>query len=283
MRVDRRTFLAGSVALGMARMAQAKSPIGAARGPVAASWQSLADHYRVPDWFRDAKLGLWAHWGPQSVPEQGDWYGRFLYMQGHPDYDHHLKTYGHPSVAGMKDIQNLWHAERWDPEALIARYVKAGAKYFMALACHHDNLDCFDSRYHNWNSLRVGPKRDVIGTWEPIVRRAGLKFGVSNHSSHAWHWYAPAYAYDPEGAMKGIRYDAFRLTREDGKGQWWEGLDPQELYAGRHFVAPDGLDTIDAMDKWHDANDGQWLETAPPNDPAYVTKWLLRQTDLVTK
>ena len=283
MRVDRRTFLAGTAGLGMARIARAQSPMGAARGPVRADWQSLAGHYRVPEWFRDAKLGLWAHWGPQSVPEQGDWYGRFLYMQGHPDYDHHLKTYGHPSVAGMKDIQNLWHAERWDPEALIARYVKAGAKYFMALACHHDNLDCFDSRYHNWNSLRVGPRRDIIGTWEPIVRRAGLKFGVSNHSSHAWHWYAPAYAYDPEGPMKGIRYDAWRLTKEDGKGQWWEGLDPQELYTGRHFVAPEGIDSIAAMDRWHDANDGQWLETAPPNDPAYVTKWLLRQTDLVTK
>jgi len=283
VRLDRRAFIAGAAALPVARAARAASPMGAAAGPFQPSWQSLADQYRHPDWFRDAKLGLWAHWGPQSVPEQGDWYGRFLYMQGHPDYAHHLKTYGHPSVTGMKDIQNLWRAERWDPEALIARYVKAGAKYFMALACHHDNLDCFDSRYHRWNSLRVGPKRDIIGTWEPIVRRAGLKFGVSNHSSHAWHWYAPAYAYDPEGPRKGVRYDAFRLTKADGKGQWWDGLDPQELYTGRHFVAPDDIDTIADMNQWHDENDGQWLEIAPPGDPAYVTKWLLRQTDLVAR
>ena len=257
--------------------------MGAIAGPVQANWPSLVDHYRYPDWFRDAKLGLWAHWGPQSVPEQGDWYGRLMYLQGQPDYAHHLKTYGHPSVAGMKDIQNLWRAERWDPQALIDRYVRAGAKYFVALACHHDNLDCYDSRYHNWNSMRVGPKRDVVGTWEKIARRAGLKFGVSNHAAHAWHWYQPAYGYDPTGPMRGVRYDAFTETKADGKGKWWDGLDPQELYTGGHTVMPDGIDTIDAMAKWHDQHDGEWIETGPPGDPAYVAKWLLRQTDLIDK
>lgn len=281
--IDRRGFIAGSAALGLARAARAASPMGAIAGPVQANWPSLVDHYRYPDWFRDAKLGLWAHWGPQSVPEQGDWYGRLMYLQGQPDYAHHLKTYGHPSVAGMKDIQNLWRAERWDPQALIDRYVRAGAKYFVALACHHDNLDCYDSRYHNWNSMRVGPKRDVVGTWEKIARRAGLKFGVSNHAAHAWHWYQPAYGYDPTGPMRGVRYDAFTETKADGKGKWWDGLDPQELYTGGHTVMPDGIDTIDAMAKWHDQHDGEWIETGPPGDPAYVAKWLLRQTDLIDK
>ena len=121
--IDRRGFIAGSAALGLARAARAASPMGAIAGPVQANWPSLVDHYRYPDWFRDAKLGLWAHWGPQSVPEQGDWYGRLMYLQGQPDYAHHLKTYGHPSVAGMKDIQNLWRAERWDPQALIDRHL----------------------------------------------------------------------------------------------------------------------------------------------------------------
>ena len=211
--LGRRSFLAGAAALGLARAARGASPMGTAAGPVRPTWGSLVSHYRYPDWFRDAKLGLWSHWGPQSVPQQGDWYGRFMYMQGHPMYDHHRKTYGHPSVAGMKDIQNLWTAERWDPDALIARYQKAGARYFMALACHHDNLDCYDSRYHAWNSLRVGPKKDVVGIWEKAARRAGLKFGVSNHAAHAWHWYQPAYGYDPVGARKGERYDAFRLRQ----------------------------------------------------------------------
>jgi len=279
----RRSFLAGAAALGLARSARAASSMGTARGPVQASWPSLVDNYRYPDWFRDAKLGLWSHWGPQSVPQQGDWYGRFMYMQGHPMYEHHLKTYGHPSVAGMKDIQHLWTADKWDPDALIARYQKAGAKYFMALACHHDNLDCYDSRYHAWNSLRVGPKKDVVGIWEKAARKAGLKFGVSNHAAHAWHWYQPAYGYDPTGPKKGERYDAFRLRKADGVGQWWEGLDPQELYTGGHAVLPDGIDSIEAMNQWHDANNGQWIETGPKEDPAYVTRWLLRQTDLVEK
>ncbi|RZM28331.1 MAG: alpha-L-fucosidase, partial [Sphingomonas sp.] len=148
MSLTRRSVLAGMAALPMARAALAQSPMGLARGPVEPNWPSLVSNYRYPDWFRDAKLGLWAHWGPQSVPEQGDWYGRFLYMQGHPMYEHHRRTYGHPTVSGMKDIQNLWTADRWDPEALIARYKKVGARYFMALANHHDNLDCYDSRYH---------------------------------------------------------------------------------------------------------------------------------------
>ena len=283
MSIRRRDFLAGTAALGLARESLARSVVGKARGPFEPNWPSLVANYRYPDWFRDAKLGLWSHWGPQSVPEMGDWYGRFLYMQGHYHYDHHLRKWGHPTRTGMMEVQNRWKAERWEPEALISRYVKAGARYFVALACHHDNLDCYDSRYHRWNSLRVGPRRDVVGIWEKAARRAGLKFGVSNHASHAWHWYQPAYGYDPEGPMKGQRYDAYRLTRADGRGKWWDGLDPQELYTGRHMVVPDGIDSIAAMNEWHEKNDGQWVEHGPPADPAYVTKWLLRQTDLIEK
>ena len=280
---NRRSVLAGMAALGAARGAVAQSPMGLAAGPVKPNWPSLVNSYRYPDWFRDAKLGLWSHWGPQSVPEQGDWYGRLLYIRGHSDYDHHLETYGHPSKTGMMEIQNRWTADRWDPDALIERYKKAGAKYFVSLACHHDNLDCYDSRYHAWNSLRVGPKRDVVGTWARAARKAGLKFGVSNHAAHAWHWYQTAYGYDAEGPLKGVRYDAATLRKADGKGTWWEGLDPQELYTGAHIVAPDGIATMTALHKWHDTHDGEWVEIGPPHDPSYVSKWLLRQTDLIDK
>lgn len=287
---DRRRFLAGALTAGVSAGASGRALAagtagagGIATGPVQPEWSSLVEHYRYPDWFRDAKFGIWSHWGPQAVPEQGDWYGRFLYMQGHPMYEHHLKTYGHPADTGMMEIQNRWKAERWDPEALMQRYVKAGAKYFVSLACHHDNLDCFDSSHHAWNAMRVGPGRDVVGTWEKAARAAGLKFGVSNHISHAWHWYQPAYAYDPEGPRKGERYDAYRLTKADGAGKWWDGLDPQDLYTGPHMVAPDGIDSIEAMNAWHDKNDGQWIETAPPGDETFARQWLLRQMDLVAK
>ena len=247
------------------------------------TWPSLIAQYRYPDWFRDAKFGIWSHWGPQAVPEQGDWYGRFLYMQGHPMYRQHLAAYGHPADTGMMDILNRWTADAWDPEALMRRFVKAGAKYFMSLACHHDNFDCYASDHHAWNSLRVGPKRDIVGIWERVARSAGLRFGVSNHASHAWHWYQPAYGYDPEGPRRGERYDASRLTSADGAGKWWSGLDPQQLYTGRHLPAPDGIDTIAAMDAWHEAHDGQWVETPPPGDPGFQRRWLMRQMDLIDK
>ncbi len=179
-----------------------------AAAPVAAEWQSFVAAYRVPDWFRDAKFGIWSHWGPQCVPERGDWYGRLMYVQGTPFHSHHVQAYGHPSHFGFMELIGRWKAEKWDPEALIALYRKAGARYFMSMANHHDNFDNFNSAHHEWNSLRVGPKRDIVGTWEKLAREAGLRFGVSNHSNHAWHWWQTAYGYDAEGSMKGRRYDA---------------------------------------------------------------------------
>ncbi|MCH8617293.1 alpha-L-fucosidase [Sphingomonas sp. SM33] len=236
----------------------------------------------VPDWFRDAKFGIWAHWGPQCVPEMGDWYGRLMYVQGHAAYEHHVRTYGHPSKTGFLDIIGRWKAEEWQPEYLLRRYKQAGARYFMAMANHHDNFDMFDSTHQGWNSVRAGPRRDIVGTWEKLARQAGLKFGVSNHSGHAWHWWQTAYGYDADGPLKGRRYDAFWLRKKHGAGTWWDGLDPQDLYTGPSFVPPDGIDTIKAMDDWHGARDGQWLEDAPQN-PAFVSNWLLRQKDLVAK
>jgi alpha-L-fucosidase len=271
------------IASGLATMAAAPLAAATHPAPFAPDWASLAAGYRVPDWFRDAKFGIWSHWSAQCVPEFGDWYGRLMYVQGHPTYDHHLKHYGHPSRTGFLEIENLWKAEHWRPEELIQCYQRAGAHYFMALGCHHDNLDTFASRHHAWNTLRVGPRRDIVAGWAQAARAAGLKFGISNHSSHAWHWWQTAYGYDSEGPMRGARYDAYRLTKTDGRGKWWDGLDPQELYTGRWFVPPDGIDSIAAMNAWHDARDGQWLETAPPGaaGAAYARQWLARQQDLV--
>src|SRR4051794_40740704 len=254
-----------------------------ASGPVVPSWEALAGAWRVPDWFRDAKFGIWAHWGPQCVPEAGDWYGRLMYVQGHPAYDHHVRTYGHPSRTGFIDIIGRWKAEAWQPERLIDLYRKAGARYFVSMANHHDNFDNFASAHHSWNSVRVGPKRDIVGTWAKAARRAGLRFGGSNHSSHAWHWWQTAYGYDAEGPMRGARYDAFRLRRGDGRGKYWAGLDPQDLYTGPSFVPPDGIESIKAMNAWHDARDGQWHEEFPAQNPAFARNWLLRQKDLVEK
>jgi alpha-L-fucosidase len=245
------------------------------------TWESLKQ-YRAPAWFRDAKFGIWAHWTAQCVPEQGDWYARQMYIQGHPQNRYHVEHYGPPSQFGFKDIDHLWKAENWDPEELMLLYVKAGAKYFVSLANHHDNFDCYDSRHHEWNSLRIGPKKDIVGTWAQIARRHGLRFGVTNHSAHSWHWFQTAYGYDPEGPQAGVRYDGF-LTKKDGKGKWWEGLDPQELYTGPNMVMPEGFTSIRAANDWHSEHDRKWMEEPPANNPKFVDKWFLRCQDLVDR
>ena len=252
------------------------------RGPYQPTWSSLKQ-WRMPEWFRDAKFGIWAHWSAQCVPEQGDWYARRMYLQGDACYEFHVKTYGHPSKVGFKEIDHRWKAERWEPERLMDLYQGAGAKYFMALACHHDNLDCYDSTHHAWNTTKVGPGKDIVGTWEKIVRARGMRFGVSNHSSHAWHWLQTAYDYDPEGPLAGVRYDAYTLRKEDGPGQWWDGLDPQELYTGRNIVMPDGIRSIAEANAWHEAHDRVWNEAAPPMNEEFTRTWYLRCKELVDK
>ena len=111
-----------------------------ANGPFSADWKALGRGYTTPLWWRDAKFGAWAHWDPQSMPEQGDWYARGMYVEGTPQYEYHRKHFGHPSEYGYKDICHNWVIDRWDPEKLMTLYTEMGARYFMAMGCHHDNL-----------------------------------------------------------------------------------------------------------------------------------------------
>jgi len=196
------------------------------------TWSSLQT-YQTPEWFRDAKFGIWAHWGPQCEPEAGDWYARNMYIEGHDQYKAHVVVYGHPSRSGFKDVIRQWKAEKFDPEKLLAFYKESGAKYFVALANHHDNLDLWDSKFQAWNSVALGPKRDIVGGWAAAAKKAGLRFGVSVHAARTWAWYEVAQGADKEGPLAGLPYDG-KLTKADGKGQWWEGLDPQGLYEQNH-------------------------------------------------
>jgi alpha-L-fucosidase len=203
-----------------------------AKGPFKADWSSLTN-YQTPDWFRDAKFGIWAHWGAQCEPEHGDWYARSMYLQGNSDYVSHLKEYGHPSTNGFKDVIHEWKAANFNPDKLLKFYKDNGAKYFMALANHHDNFDNFNSKYQSWNSVALGPQKDLIGGWAKAAKKNGLRFAVSVHCSRAWAWYEPAQGADTNGPLAGVPYDG-KLTKADGKGLWWDGLDPQELYAQNH-------------------------------------------------
>ena len=203
-----------------------------ASGPFKPDWNSLTN-YQTPEWFRDAKFGIWAHWGPQCQSEQGDWYARNMYIQGSRQYKSHLAEYGHPSTNGFKDVIHVWKAEHFDPDKLLKFYKDNGAKYFMALANHHDNFDLWNSKYQPWNSVNVGPHKDLIGGWAKAARKNGLRFAVSVHAARAWTWYEVAQGADKDGPLAGVPYDG-KLTKADGKGLWWDGFDPQDLYEQNH-------------------------------------------------
>ena len=208
--------------------------------------------YQYPEWFRDAKFGIWAHWGPQAVPRQGDWYARNMYFQsGNPwetrYYDYHVKTYGHPSKFGYKDIIPLWKAERWDPEKLMALYKKVGAKYFVSMGTHHDNFFLWNSKLHKWNSVNMGPKKDVVGLWQKAAKKEGLRFGVSEHLGASYTWFQAARGADKTGPMAGVPYD---------------GNDEQYADLYHKKTAPD---------------DKEWLT----NDPENQKDWLAKITELI--
>jgi alpha-L-fucosidase len=219
-------------------------------GPFQPDVDSLKQ-YQAPDWFRDAKFGIWAHWGPQAVPRRGDWYARWMYVPGHPHYAHHLEHYGHPSEFGYKDIIPLWTAEKFDPEALMDLYVHAGAKYFVSMGVHHDNFDLWNSRHHRWNAAAMGPKRDIVGAWRDAARKRGLRFGVSEHLGASHNWFYPSHGYDQFWPKIGVDYD---------------GANPQyvDLYHPKH-------------DEPYKGSAATWYT----NDPAYHKVWFDRIRDLV--
>jgi len=222
-------------------------PIG--KGPFKPTDSSLKQ-YQYPEWFRDAKLGYWAHWGPQAVPRQGDWYARRMYIEKDPGYKYHLAHYGHPSKFGYKDIIPLWKAERWDPEKLMKLFKRAGAKYFVSMASHHDNFYLWDSKIHRWNSVQMGPKKDVVGLWQKAAKKEGLKFGVSEHLAASFNWFQPAHGADKTGPMAGVPYDG-------ADSQYWD------LY---HTPA----DSSDIK---------QWLT----NNPQWHQQWFNVVTELIDK
>ena len=217
-------------------------------GPYKPTWDSLLQ-YETPEWYQDAKFGIWAHWSPQCVPEAGDWYARNMYIQGSEQYKYHEKHYGSPSRFGYKDLCAQWTLLNWEPDELISRYKKAGARLFIALANHHDSFDTWNSRHQPWNAGAVGPHRDVVGTWAAAARKQGMRFGVTVHQARNWWWFQTSHGADKTGQAAGLSYDG-DLTLADGKGQWWQGLDPQRLYGVKHPF--DALPDISYVKNFYD-------------------------------
>lgn len=247
-----------------------------ADGPFKPNWKSL-EQYKVPEWYKNAKFGIWAHWGPQCQPEYGDWYARGMYQEGSDQYKYHLEKYGHPGKFGFKDVINEWKAKNWNPEELIGVYKEAGAKYFVALANHHDNFDNYDSKYQPWNATKMGPKKDLIGGWAKAARNHGLHFGVSVHAAHAWSWYEVAQRSDKEGSMKGIPYDG-RVNKAQGTGKWWNGQNPEaDLYAQNHALSENSSDDGMIHKQWN------WGQGVTPPSKEYCEKFYNRTIELLDK
>lgn len=227
-----------------------ESPIPglAGEGPYQPTWDSLLQ-YECPEWYRDAKFGIWNHWTPQCVPEDGDWYARYMYLQGNKQYDFHLAHYGPQSRFGYKDLCAQWTLLNWEPAELMDLYVRAGARFFVTVANHHDGYDTWNSKYQPWNAVNLGPHRDVMGTWAAEARRRQLRFGVTVHQAFNWNFFQATHGADRTGPHAGEPYDG-RLTLADGRGQWWEGLDPQILYGPKH--PPDALPDVAYVKNFYD-------------------------------
>lgn len=278
----------GIMSLNVNAQQQYPVPVSEAEEPMATgkyepTWESLR-RYEVPEWFRDAKFGIWAHWGPQCVEGSGDWMAREMYMEGNRKYNYHREHYGHPSEVGFKDILPLFKAENWNPEELVQFYAKeCGAQYFFALGNHHDNFDLWNSKYQEWNSQNIGPKTDILERWSKAAKKNGLPFGISFHADHAWTWYEPSRRFDLKGDKIGVKYDGW-LTKEDGytpnadgTEKWWKGLDPQKLYAQSHDFSERTWDNGGIHNQWG------WENGAARPTQEFVTNFYNRTLDAINR
>jgi len=179
---------------------------GATHASFEPTWDSLSQ-YSCPEWFRDAKLGIFVCWNLHSLQGVDDWYARNMYLADTPIYKHHVKTYGHPSMFGFKDFIPMWKAENFDADDLVRQFKEAGARYIVPIATYHDNFDCWDSKHHKWNSVNMGPKKDIIGLWRKATEKHGLRFGVTTHLARSWSWLQVSHGADKQGDMKDVPYD----------------------------------------------------------------------------
>jgi alpha-L-fucosidase len=259
-----------SVPMGaLANSPEVKLDLPIAPGPFQPTWASIEKNYPgTPDWLRQAKFGIWVHFGPQASGESGDWYARKMYVPGTTAYNNHLKKYGPPSESGYKEVLRDWNPDKLDPAKLTEIYKDAGARFLMIQGVHHDNFDLWNSHYQPWNAVNLGPKRDLLGEWAKACRADGMRFGVTFHHEYTWWWWQTAFGGDKDA----------NLTLADGKGKWWEGLDPRRLY-GIDLREYQGV-TKAAYSPWSPPPAGVFVNHL---DYAkwYATQWALRMMDVV--
>ena len=243
-------------------------------GQYTPDWDNLSE-WECPDWFRDAKFGIWAHWDPQCQAEDGDWYARSMYSTNSHQWNRFKEVVGsYPSKdIGYKDLCRLWLADQWNPRELIKLYKSAGARYFMAMGQHHDNFDCWDSPYQEWNSMNIGPKKDIVGGWAEACKEEGLRFGVSMHGAHTWTFFEVARDYD----VTMTKEDGMALNEDGTYKYWWHGYDPQELYAQNHAHSTNWSDWGTIHNQWG------WSNGVCPPSEEFMQKFQNRVLQCINK
>lgn len=169
-----------------------------ADGPYDATWESL-QNYRVPEWYRAAKFGIFIHWGIYSVPAYGsEWYSRNMYIQGSREYEHHIKTYGPQKEFGYKDFIPMFRAEKFNAEEWAELFKAAGAQYVTPVAEHHDGFQMYDSELSDWCAAKMGPKRDVLGELSKAFQERGIQNCASTHRIEHWFFMGHGKEFDSD-------------------------------------------------------------------------------------
>jgi len=220
-----------------------------------AAWNSLREHC-TPKWFREAKFGIYTHWGVYSVPACGPnatWYPYNMYREGTPQYEYHVKTYGPPSEFGYKDFIPDFTGEKFDPDEWAELFKKAGARFAGPVGEHHDGFCMWDTKYSEWSAAKMGPKRDVVGELEKSIRNAGMRFMIALHHAENW-WFFP---------------------------HWLEGVDTSDpefagLYGPLHNTAwaTEKPEAADRIDEWR-------LQDKPTQ--AFLDRWLAKTNEAIDK
>jgi alpha-L-fucosidase len=217
------------------------------RGRFKASWDSL-EAYEVPKWYQDAKFGIFIHWGVYSVPAFGnEWYPRNMYRKGTPEFDYHVKKFGPHNKFGYKDFIPMFKAEKFDADAWAELFEKAGARFVVPVAEHHDGFQMYESALSKWNAKEMGPKRDLIKEIADAVRKRNMVLGLSNHRAEHW-WYMD----------EGMKFDS-------------DVRDPK--YADFYGPAKD-----QPGNEYHRDN---YMSNSPDQD--FLEDWLARSCELIDK
>ncbi len=188
-------------------------------GPFSDDWDSLRQ-WRVPEWYRRCRFGIFIHWGVYSVPAyRNEWYPRSMYIQGSPEFEHHVRTWGPQKTFGYKDFIPLFRAEKFDPDAWAEAFRNAGAQYVIPVAEHHDGFQMYRSGLSRWNAWEMGPRRDVLGELKAAVLERNMVFGASSHRIEHWFFQGHGREFDSDIADPPAREDLY----------WPSMPDPQNL------------------------------------------------------